>query len=162
MLARYGPSRAAVLKAAAPLGGWAITAASYALLALARTDRWDIYIAAVLLGTGIGLAFAAMVNLIIESVGPAETGIATGMNTVMRTVGGAFGGAIVASILTASVGADRYPSAHGYTVAFAVCAVAISLGVVVGLAIPQRRPADAFAPHEAGDLAEVGAEVVAP
>jgi hypothetical protein len=27
--------------------------------------------------------------------------------------------------------------------------------VIVGLAIPQRRPADAFAPHEAGDLTEV-------
>jgi hypothetical protein len=31
----------------------------------------------------------------------------------------------------------------------------LALGVVVGLAIPQRRPADAFAPHEAGDLTEV-------
>lgn len=131
------------------LAGAALTASAYALLAVARTERWEIYLAAVLLGAGIDLAFAAMVNLIIENVGPTETGIATGMNTVTRTVGGAFGGAVTASILAGSVGAG------GYTVAFAACALALGLGLVVGLAIPQRRPADAFAPHEAGDLQEL-------
>jgi EmrB/QacA subfamily drug resistance transporter len=136
------------------LAGAAITAASYVFLAFARSEPWEIYVAALLLGTGIGLAFAAMVNLIIENVGPAETGIATGMNAVTRTVGGAFGGAAVASILTPTVAAG-YPSAHGFTVAFASCAIALALGVAVGLAIPQRRPADAFVPHEAGDLPEV-------
>ena len=137
------------------LAGAALTASAYALLAVGRTDRWEIYVAAVLLGAGIGLAFAAMVNLIIENVGPTETGIATGMNTVTRTVGGAFGGAATASILAGTVGATGYPTAHGFTVAFAACAVALALGVVVGLAIPPRRPADAFAPHEAGDIQEV-------
>jgi len=123
-------------------------------LAVARTERWEIFFAAVLLGTGIGLAFAAMVNLIIENVGPTETGVATGMNTVTRTVGGAFGGAITASILAGSVGITGYPSSQGFTIAFASCALALGLGVLVGLAIPQRRPADAFAPHEVGDLQE--------
>ena len=50
------------------------------------------------------------------------------------------------------MGVSGYPSAHGFTIAFAACAVALALGVVVGLAIPQRRPADAFAPHEAGEV----------
>jgi MFS family permease len=136
------------------LAGSATTSASYVLLAVARTERWEIYLAALLLGTGIGLAFASMVNLIIENVGPAETGIATGMNTVTRTVGGAFGGSAVASILVATVGASGYPSTHGFTVAFAACAIAVALGMVVGLAIPQRRPADAFVLHETGELPE--------
>ena len=60
----------------------------------------------------------------------------------------------VASILAATVGSDGFPSERGYTVAFAACAIAVALGVVVGLAIPQRRPADAFAAHEAGELPE--------
>jgi MFS family permease len=137
------------------LAGAALTATSYVLLAVARTERWEIYVAALLLGAGIGLAFAAMVNLIIENVGPAETGIATGMNTVTRTVGGAFGGAAVASILSGTVGPSGYPSAHGFTAAFAACALALGLGLVVGLAIPQRRPRDAFAPHEVGDVEQV-------
>ena len=134
------------------LAGALFTSAAYVLLALAHDERWEIYVAALLLGTGIGLAFASMVNLIIENVGPAETGIATGMNTVTRTVGGAFGGAAVASILAATVGSSGYPTAHGYTVAFAACALALAVGALVGLAIPQRRPADAFVSHEAGDL----------
>jgi EmrB/QacA subfamily drug resistance transporter len=136
------------------LAGAATTASSYVLLALTRSERWEVYVAALLLGTGIGLAFAAMVNLIIENVGPGETGIATGMNAVTRTVGGSFGGAAVASILTASVAGRGFPTAHGFTVAFAACAIALALGVVAGLAIPQRRPADAFVPHQVGDLPE--------
>jgi len=134
------------------LAGAVVTATSYVVLALARDERWEVYVASLLLGAGIGLAFAAMVNLIIENVGPAQTGIATGMNTVTRSIGGAFGGSVVASILTASVDGGRFPSSHAYTVAFVVCAVALAFGVAVGLAIPQRRPEEAFAPHEVGDL----------
>jgi EmrB/QacA subfamily drug resistance transporter len=127
------------------LAGALVTASSYVLLALARGERWEIYAAALLLGAGIGLAFASMVNLIIENVGPEQTGIATGMNTVTRSIGGAFGGAAVASILAESVRANGFPSADGFTAAFALCAVALLIGFAVGLAIPQRQPQDAFA-----------------
>ena len=63
-----------------------------------------------LLGSGIGLAFAAMANLIIENVGPEQTGVATGMNTVTRTVGGGFGGAATASLIAGTVGGTGYPT----------------------------------------------------
>ena len=81
------------------LAGGVVTTGSFAILAWAHSEKWEIYLAAGLLGAGIGLAFAAMANLIIENVGPEQTGVATGMNTVTRTVGGAFGGAATASIL---------------------------------------------------------------
>jgi EmrB/QacA subfamily drug resistance transporter len=138
------------------LAGAVLSALAYALLAFSRSERWELYVGAALLGAGIGLAFAAMVNLIIENVGPTETGIATGMNTVTRTVGGAFGGAAVASILAGSVRANGYPSIHGFTAAFAACAIAPALGVLVGFAIPHRRLDDAFAEHQVGDLLETG------
>jgi EmrB/QacA subfamily drug resistance transporter len=121
------------------LAGALFCATSYALLAFARSERWEVYVASLVLGAGIGLAFAAMVNLIIENVGPAQTGVATGMNTVTRTVGGAFGGSATASILAGTVGAGGYPSAHGYTAAFVWCAGALVLGVAIGLAIPARQ-----------------------
>ena len=127
------------------LAGAAVSALSYLLLAVARGERWEIYLAALLLGTGIGLAFAAMINLIIENVGPEQTGVATGMNAVTRTVGGAFGGAIVASLLAGSVDHGPFPSAGGFTLAFAACAIAVALGVLVGLLIPARRTAAARA-----------------
>ena len=135
------------------LAGALLTAVAYVLLAFARSEHWHVYLASTLLGAGIGLAFAAMANLIIENVGPAETGIATGMNTVTRTVGGAFGGSATASILAASIHESTgYPSSGGFTAAFAACAVALVFGVLTGLAIPQRRPEQAFGDHEAGDL----------
>jgi EmrB/QacA subfamily drug resistance transporter len=136
------------------LAGGFLTMTSFLMLAFARSERWEIYVAAALLGAGIGLAFAAMANLIIESVGPEQTGVATGMNTVTRTVGGAFGGAATASIIAGTVGASGYPSAQGYTAAFALCAVALAIGVLTGTLIPQRRPEQAFAGLPAGDVVE--------
>ena len=129
----------------------------FSILAVARSEAWEIYLASAILGAGIGLAFASMPNLIIENVGPAQTGIATGMNTVTRTVGGAFGGAATASIVASTVGASGYPTAHGYTVAFALCVAALLAGVAVGLVVPQRRPEAAFEPHPTGDVAEQAA-----
>ena len=98
-----------------------------------------------------------MANLIIENVGPGQTGVATGMNTVTRTVGGGFGGAAVASLLAGTVASNGYPTAHGYTAAFSLCAFALAAGVVVGLAIPQRRPEETFEQHPVGDLADSSA-----
>ena len=115
------------------LAGALFASGAFALLAAFRDESWQIYVAAFLLGAGIGLAFAAMANLIIENVGPAETGIATGMNTVTRTVGGAFGGAVVASILAGSLGRGGYPSATAYTGAFAACAIVPALAGIGGM-----------------------------
>jgi MFS family permease len=135
------------------LAGGLLAFACFALLALAHTAQWEIYSASVLLGAGIGLAFAAMANLIIENVGPGETGVATGMNTVTRTVGGAFGGAAAASVIARTVAPGTgFPTSHGYSQAFGLCAVALFAGVLVGFAIPQRRPEEAFGLHAVGDL----------
>ena len=135
------------------LAGGVSSLASFLVLTFAHGAQWEVYVAMLLLGTGIGLAFAAMANLIIENVGPGETGVATGMNTVTRTIGGAFGGAATASLLAATIGpGGRYPTGHGYTVAFAFCAAALALGILVGFAIPQRRPDETFGPHAVGDL----------
>jgi len=134
------------------LAGGMLAAFSFLLLTFSRDERWEIYLAAAILGAGIGLSFAAMANLIIENVGPAQTGVATGMNTVTRTVGGAFGGAATASVLAATVGVAGYPTTNGYTAAFALCAGALIIAVLVGLAIPQRRPEEAFGAHPIGDL----------
>ena len=54
------------------------------------------------IGLGIGLAFASMANLIVESVPPEQTGVATGMNAIFRTIGGALGGQISATIIAAA------------------------------------------------------------
>lgn len=133
------------------LAGGVLMTASFVLLAAGSDSPWEIYVAAGLLGAGIGLSFAAMANLIIENVGPTQTGVATGMNTVMRTLGGAFGGAVTASLIAATVGVSGYATAGGYTSAFALCAAALAVSVVAGLAIPRSTPTEAFGHHLVGD-----------
>ena len=91
------------------IAGSLVSAASFLVLAFAHEHRWQLYLATLLLGVGIGLAFAAMANLIVDAVPPQQTGVATGMNTIMRTIGGALGAEIAVSILAASPLAERPP-----------------------------------------------------
>ncbi len=86
------------------------------------------------LGLGLGFGLGALANLIVVAVGPRETGVATAMNTVMRTLGGAFGAAIAAECLARGGSLDG-----DFALAFALCAVALALGVVTVLAIPAKR-----------------------
>ncbi len=126
------------------LAGCASAAVSFTLLTVAHGSHWEIYLASGFLGIGIGLAFAAMANLIVEAVRPEQTGVATGMNTVTRTVGGAFGAQLAATILADSL-AGAYPTESGFTLAFAMCAVALICALAVGTRIPStaKRPAPA-------------------
>src|SRR5439155_15736983 len=69
------------------IGGTIFALASFALLVVDGRQQWEVYTAAGLLGVGIGLAFAAMPNLIVQNVRQEQTGVATGMNAVTRTLG---------------------------------------------------------------------------
>lgn len=121
------------------LAGAGFAAACFLLLVVDRSAPWEVYLAAALLGTGIGLAFAALANLIVENVDQHQTGVATGMNTVMRTLGGALGGQIAATFLAHNLIADE-PTSHAYGLAFGMCAGALVVAIAVGLLVP-RRPA---------------------
>jgi len=122
--------------------GSAITAVAFVVLALAHS-RADIYLASALLGMGVGFAFAAMANLIVEAVPPHQTGVATGMNTIVRTIGGAIGAEVAATIIAANLLAGGLPARHGYTLTFAICAGVVGLGVLASLAVPSRSEARA-------------------
>jgi EmrB/QacA subfamily drug resistance transporter len=123
--------------------GAGATMVSFAFLAAAHGRPLDFYLAAGLLGIGIGLAFAAMANLIVEAVPSSQTGVATGMNTVTRSLGGAVGSQVAGSVLASSVMASGLPSEHGFTIAFVLAAAAGGLGALCALAVPGRRAARA-------------------
>lgn len=59
---------------AALVAGAAIGAASFAVLTGAHSRPWHVYLSTALLGAGIGLAFAAMANLIVPAVPPSRPG----------------------------------------------------------------------------------------
>lgn len=120
--------------------GATITTVAFVQLAVAHSARWHIYLGSVLLGVGFGFAVSAMANLIVDAVPPAQTGVATGMNALMRTIGGAVGGQLAATLLAASLLANGYPGDQGYTLSFAVMAVALAAGIAASLAAPGGRP----------------------
>ena len=111
---------------------------SYLWLAVAHDARIDIYLAGALLGLGIGLAFAAMANLVVEAVPVEVTGVASAINAIMRQIGGAIGAQVAAAIVTASFVAGGYPAEKGFTGAFTMSAVASLVAFLVCFAIPSR------------------------
>ena len=110
---------------------------AFVLLAVAHGQSWQIYVAMLIMGIGIGFAFASMANLIVEAVPPAQTGVATGMNTIVRSIGGAVGAQVSAVIIAATVTAAGFPTEAGFTAAFATAAGALAIGAAVAYRIPR-------------------------
>ncbi|MFN8222161.1 MAG: MFS transporter [Gaiellales bacterium] len=131
--------------------GTVVTLTAYVFVAGAHTRHFEIYLVSLLIGVGIGFAFASMSNLIVAAVRPEQTGVATGMNAVARTIGGAIGSQAAASVLAANIAADGYPAERGYTLSFALMAVAIGACLVASLAIPGGRSESAPATIIAGE-----------
>jgi EmrB/QacA subfamily drug resistance transporter len=136
------------------VAGCAFLMVAFILLAVAHTHPLEIYVASALLGFGIGLAFAALANLIVEVVPASQTGVATGMNTVMRTIGGAVGTTVGGALLTATVVGSAAPTESGFTAAFTVSAGAGVLALLAALLVPRPpRDGEAFTPAIAAERA---------
>jgi MFS family permease len=143
--ARYG-SRVPLLI------GIALVAVGFLQLAVLHDEPWHIYLNSLITGAGIGLSFAAMATLIVDSVPQTHTGVATGMNTIMRTVGGALGAQIAASIVGAHVAANGLPTESGFVEAFLISAGALVLAFGAALLVPRR--AEREVPHGHQPLGE--------
>ena len=107
-------------------------------LTVAHGSEWNFYVAMALVGFGIGFAFSAMSNLVVEAVPPSQTGVATGMNANVRTIGGAIGSQIVASLIAATIVGNALPKESGYEVAFIVLGVGLALAGVAAGFVPSR------------------------
>ena len=133
------------------LGGL-VTGAGLALLAGFHASQIEIAAFGLVMSSGIGLAYAAMPNLILDAVDPHQTGEATGFNALVRSVGSSLGSQVSATILAAGAVAG-VPKGSGFTDAFLVSAVVAAAAGAVAAAIPRVRGADRTAPL----LAELGA-----
>jgi EmrB/QacA subfamily drug resistance transporter len=120
------------------VAGAAVSAVACGWLAFTSRHPYDMLVSSMLLGIGIGLAFAALGNLIVQAVPPRQTGVASGMNTVLRTLGGALGGQIAATFVAAST-LRGLPALTGFTTTFAMAALFLAGCAAVALLIP--RPA---------------------
>ncbi|HUY21538.1 MAG TPA: MFS transporter [Acidimicrobiales bacterium] len=142
-----GRIAAAVGSKTAVVIGSAGSAAAYLILAFANTHAWQIYAASTVLGIGLGLAFSAMSNLIVQAVPSAQTGVASGMNANIRTIGGAIGAAVTSSIVTSRLLATGLPAASGYRMGFAFLALITVMAIVAAFFIPATTAVKADADH---------------
>ena len=129
---RFGSRRALV-------AGAAVSAVACGWLTFTSRHPYDLLVSSLLLGIGIGLAFAALGNLIVQAVPPYQTGVASGMNTVLRTLGGALGGQIAATFVAAST-LRGLPAQTGFTATFGMATVFLTACAAVALLIPAPAP----------------------
>ena len=108
-------------------------------------------------GIGLGLIYAAITSVVVQSVPATQTGIASGMNANLRTVGSAIGAAVMTALVTSTLGVGGLPAESGYTEGFATAGVlALGAGVVTiaaALVLRARRGRDLAAAAELDAIA---------
>jgi EmrB/QacA subfamily drug resistance transporter len=137
--------------------GGLLAGVGLALMSIAHGSEGTVLAFNLVLSAGIGFAFAAMPNLIVEAVPSERTGEATGFNALLRSVGASLGSQVTAAVLAGSaVAGTVLPTDGGYTRAFGVGAVVAVLAGIMALFIPRRdRSGGGGEPHVAA--ADVGA-----
>jgi MFS family permease len=109
-----------------------------------REEPWEITLATVFIGAGIGIAYAAMPALIMGAVPITETAAANGLNALMRSMGTSLSSAVVSVVLAHHVvhlGPVTLPSSHGFTLALLISIGAAALALGFSLAIPRTQDA---------------------
>jgi EmrB/QacA subfamily drug resistance transporter len=123
-------------KVSLTLGG-ALAGLGLALLAVAHDSRLAILLFNVVLSGGVGFAFAAMPNLIVDNVPSAQTGEATGFNALVRSLGASLGTQLMAAVIAGSALAGTVqPIEKGFTIAFWIGAVVAGLAALAAVLVP--------------------------
>jgi MFS family permease len=135
------------------MGGCLVGGAGFVLIALAARHPWSIYAGMALVGVGVGVAYAALPNLIIGAVPPEQTGAATAINTIVRAVGGAFGVQVCTTLIAQDAGRHGLPALGGFIAGFWICAAGLLGAAAIAIAIPKRQTATAAGPLVAAGAA---------
>lgn len=119
-----------------------LVAASTASLGVFHTAGWELAVAAGVFGIGMGMGYASMTTVVVQSVPATQTGVASGVNANLRTIGSAIGTAVLTAIVTGSAGVSGIPTEAGYEQGFltlAALATVAALVVVAAAGIRIRR-----------------------
>jgi MFS family permease len=130
--------------------GIVVIGVGYVFALFLRDEPWEITLATVFIGAGIGVAYAAMPALIMGAVPITETAAANGLNAHMRSMGTSLSSAVVSVVLAHEVvhhGPVVVPSSHGFTLALLISVAAAGVALVFSLLIPRHSgSADAALP----------------
>ena len=143
MMVVFGPLAGILVRKFGPkppmlFGALSVTAA-FVLPGIAHGELWQVVASGLLTGAGIGLAFAAMSNAIIESVPAEQTGEASGVNAIARTIGSSIGTAVIAALISSHATAQGLPEDDAFTIGFWVCAAVAVIAILAALAAPSMR-----------------------
>jgi MFS family permease len=120
--------------------GALLMAVGVAFAVVAHTALWQLALAGGVFGVGIGLSYASMSSIVVESVPADRTGIATGVNANLRTIGSALGSALTSAIVFGTVGTGGAPAQTGYDTAWlSVAGMAVLAAIIVISVRPTRR-----------------------
>lgn len=120
--------------------GIVVIGAGYVSALVLREEAWQITLATVFVGAGIGIAYAAMPALIMGAVPITETAAANGLNALMRSMGTSLSSAVISVVLANEVirlGSVELPSSHGFTLALLISIAAAAVALAFSLAIPR-------------------------
>jgi MFS family permease len=119
--------------------GCLVVAAASAFFALFHASLWESFVMMGVLGVGLGVTFAAIPGLIVQSVPAHETGSAMGFYQVVRYVGYSLGSAVAAAILAShTTHSTGQPTLGGYTMVAWVAAVICVVAAVLAWILPAR------------------------
>ncbi len=114
---------------------------AYTLSLFLRSEWWHIMLANVMIGIGIGLAYAAMPLLIMRAVPANETAAANGINSLMRSFGTSVAAALVGAILSAwstSSGGVSFPTDQAFQITFLLGGIAALAAASIAFFIPTK------------------------
>jgi len=135
LIERYGPRTTL-------MAGATTIATGYVFATVLMDNAFELITASIIIGGGVGIAYAAMPALIMGSVPVTETASANGLNSLMRSVGTSTSSAVMATMLASlaiTVGGVSVPSATGFRLSFVVAAGAALLGLVLTAFVPKQR-----------------------
>ena len=121
------------------VSGTLSSAAAFCSIALWHDAAWQLFAATTFQGVGSGLVFSTLAGVVIASVPPEQTGVASGMNANIRTIGGSVGSAVMAGVVTARLGPTAMPVESGYVIGFGVLAGGMVLAATAAAFIPNIR-----------------------
>jgi EmrB/QacA subfamily drug resistance transporter len=116
----------------------------------------DVMPSMVLLGTGAGVCFPALMTVAMSSATPSDAGLASGLVNTTAQVGGALGLAVLATLSSSRTGdlragGDGVAAAltGGYHLAFWIATGLVGAAIAVALVVRERAPA--FVPQRHGE-----------
>jgi MFS family permease len=128
--------------------GGAVLGAGYLVALVMMAAPWQLLVASCVASAGVGIGYAAMPTLILDSVPAHEAGSAVGVNGLMRSAGTTLAAAVMATLLTSStvdLGGFAVPSESAFRWCFVVGSVAAFVGVAIASFVPVvKRRSDAI------------------